>query len=224
MENLYESLSALPHELVAAFVLIVGGVTAVILRLAVVRLLHILRFNHLCDRMGTTDFLRKGGISFPPAELAGRFITGLFLIGVFFEAARLLDIAAIHSLRQRAGAALPGILSSCLVLAVGLMIVFFLAGFLRTVVRNAGNSYANLWSRIARWTGIVLVLILALEQADIQGTILPGAIQIVIAAVAFGLALAFGLGCKDMARNTMEKFIADLKERHRDETKPDMEG
>ncbi|MFO7534233.1 MAG: hypothetical protein R6X19_00875 [Kiritimatiellia bacterium] len=224
MEILFDHLSAVPNWLVAVFLLIAGGLAATVARLLIVRLLQLLRFNHLCDRLGATDFLRTGGVSNPPAELVGRGISGLLLIGIFLEAARILDISAIHELRQRAAAALPALLSALLVLAVGLMVVAFLAGFLRTVVRNAGNPYANLWARIARWTGAILVLALALEQADIRGTILPGVIQIVIAAFAFGMALAFGLGCKEMARHAMERLVADLKERHREDPKPDLEG
>jgi hypothetical protein len=103
-------------------------------------------------------------------------------------------------------------------------LIAFLAGFVRTVTRNAGSPYANLWSRITRWVGVVLVLAMAFEQAEIRGSILAGAIQILIAAFAFGMALAFGLGCKDIARNAMERMLANLKERHRDASKTDLEG
>jgi hypothetical protein len=224
METMLTHLLPLPHWLAAAVILILGGLTSILMRLVVVRLLRLLRFNHLCDRSGAADFLRKGGFTFPPAELVGRGVSGLILIVVFLEAARILDIAAIYELRLRASSALPAILSAGLVLIVGLMAVGFLAGFLRTVTRNAGNPYANLWARIARWTGTIIVCALALEQAEFRGTMLPGVIQIIIAAFALGAALAFGIGCKDLARKAMEKLIADLKEKHRDVSKPDLEG
>ena len=224
MSMLFNRLPDMPHGMDAALVLAIGWFAAIVTRLVVVRLLQLLRFNRLCNRIGVDDFLRKGGVTFPPAELAGRGLSALILISAFLEAARILDIGALQELRRRAGAAVPSMISAGLVLAVGLMVVSFIAGFLRTVGRNAGNPYAAIWSRIARWTGTLLVLALALEQAVIQSVILPGVIHIVIAAFALGLALAFGLGCKDLARQVMEKWIADLKERHRNVSKPDMEG
>jgi hypothetical protein len=224
MENLNVYVSALPGWLIAAIVVAVGWLAAGAARFVVARLLALLHFNQLCERTGACDFLRKGEVGFSPAELAGRGLYWVVLIGVFLEAARLLDIGVANEFRHRVVAALPALLSAGLVLAVGLIVTAFLSGFVRTVTRNAGSPYADLWSRITRGVGVVLVLAMAFEQAEIRGSILAGVIQIVIAAFAFGMALAFGLGCKDMARNAMERLIADMKERHRDASKSDLEG
>jgi hypothetical protein len=224
MENLYAYLSALPSWLTAMIVIVAGWLTAILVRFLVARLLALLHFNQLCERTGASDVIRKGGVAFSPAQLTGRGLYWIILIGVFLEAARLLDIGVVTEFRQRVVAALPAVLSAALVLVIGLLAVAFLSGFVRTLTRNAGSPYANLWARITRCIGVVLVLAVTIEQAGIRGTILGGVIQIVIAAIAFGMALAFGLGCKDMARNAMEKLLAELKDRHRDATKPDMEG
>lgn len=217
-------LSALPGWLIAAIVIAIGWLVAGVARFIVARLLALLHFNQLCERTGACDFLRKGEVAFSPAELVGRGLYWVVLIGVFLEAAHLLDIGVAVELRQRVVAAIPALLSAMLVLAVGLIVVAFLSGFVRTLSRNAGSPYANLRSRITRWAGTILVLALAVEQAELRGSVLAGVLYIVIAALALGMALAFGLGCKDMARNAMEKLIADLKERHRDASKSDLEG
>ena len=224
MENLNGYISALPGWLIATMIVAVGWLAAGAARFIVSRLLALVHFNQLCERTGAGEFLRKGEVAFSPAELAGRGLYWVMLIMVFMEAARLLDIGVANEFRHRLVAALPALLSASLVLAVGLIVTAFLSGFVRTVTRNAGSPYANLWSRITRWVGVVLVLAIALEQAEIRGSILAGVIQIVIASIAFGMALAFGLGCKDMARTAMERLIAGMRERHRDASKSDMEG
>jgi hypothetical protein len=224
MEILNTYLSALPGWLIAAAVVAFGWLAAGAARFLFTRLLVLLHFNQLCERTGACDFLRKGEVAYSPAELLGRGLYWVALIVVFLEAARVLDLELATEFRRRAVEALPALLSAALVLAVGLIVTAFLSGFVRTVTRNAGSPYADLWSRITRWVSVVLVLAIAFEQAQIRGSILAGVIQIVIAAIAFGMALAFGLGCKDMARNAMERLIAELKERHRDASKPDMEG
>jgi hypothetical protein len=224
MQALSAYLPTLPGWLLALMLLAAGWLVALAARFVVTRVLTLAHFNQLCARTGACDFLRKGEVALSPAQLVGRGLYWIVMLGVFLEAARLLDISAITEFRARIVGALPALLSAVLVLAVGLILVAFLAGFVRTVTRNAGSPYANLWSRITRWVGVVLVLAVAFEQAEIRGSILAGAIQIVIAAFAFGMALAFGLGCKDMARDAMQRLIADLKDRHRDSSKPDMEG
>jgi hypothetical protein len=224
MQALNEYLSAVPGWVLAVIVLAVGWLVAALTQFIIARALRLFRFNHLCDRIGVCDVMRKGEVLLTPSQLAGRGIYWVILIGVLLEAARILDIRLAIELRQRAVAAIPTLLSGVLVLAAGLLVVTFLSGFVRTLCRNAGSPYANLWSRITRGIGVTLVLALAVEQAEILGSVLAGVVYIIVAAVALGTALAFGLGCKDMARNAMEKWITSLKERHRDSSKPDMEG
>jgi len=219
-----DTLSDMPSWILAILVIVVGWAIAAFARFIVANSLRLFHFNQFCDRIGVCEALRKGEVTPSPAELAGRGLHWLILIAALLEAARLLDIRAAVELRHRAVAAIPAFSSAVLVLAVGLMVVAFLAGVVRTLSRNAGSPYANLWSRATRWTGTTLVLALAVEQAEIRGSVLAGVMYIVIAAVAFGMALAFGLGCKDMARNAMEKWIADIKERHRESSKSDLEG
>ena len=224
MENINAYMAVMPGWVIAAIVIALGWLTAHAGRFIVTRLLTLLRFNHLCARTGACEFLRKGEVSYTPSELIGRGLYWVLLIWAFLEASRLLDIAVATEIRLRVAAALPSLLSALLVLMVGLMVITFLSGFVRTVTRNAGSSYANLWFRLTRWVGVILVLALAFEQAEIRGSILAAVILIMVAAFAFGMALAFGLGCKEMARQVMEKLIADMKERHRDASKSDMEG
>jgi hypothetical protein len=224
MQVLTAYLSAVPDWLISVATILLGWLAAHAARFLSARLLAALRFNQLCEKTGACDFLRKGEVYYSPSALVGRGLYWIILIGVFLETARRLDIGVATEFRHRVVAALPALLSAVLVLAVGLILIAFLAGFVRTVTRNAGSPYADLWSRITRVVGIVLALALAFEQAEIRGSTLAGAIQIVIAAFAFGMALAFGLGCKDMARSAMEKLLADLKERHRDTSKSDLEG
>ena len=224
MPTLTDYLSAVPPWLVAVLMVAAGWVTAHLAQMLTAKALLFFRFNAFCDRTGLTEALRKGDVTRSPCELAGRGIYWLILIGSLLEAARYLDIGVAVALRQRVISAVPGFVSAVLILAVGLILVSFTAGTVRTLSRNAGSPYANLWARITRWTGTLLVLALAGEQAEIRGSVFIGVLYIFIAALALGLALAFGLGCRDMARNAMEKWIANLKESHRDTPKADLEG
>ncbi len=224
MEKLNVILSAQPAWLIAIFLVAAGWLLASMMRSLSARLLALLHFNQLCERAGVYDFLRKGEVPFTPSQLVGRGLYWVIWVWTFLGVAHILDIGVAAEFRHRMVAAIPTLLNAALVLLVGLVTVTFISGFVRTLSRNAGSPYADLWSRITRWVGVILVLTIAFEQAQIQGVILGGVIQIIIAAFAFGMALAFGLGCKDMARSAMEKLIADLKERHRTTTKSDMEG
>jgi len=93
-----------------------------------------------------------------------------------------------------------------------------------TIARNASFPHAQLLSQVTKFLGFILVFSLTLEQIDIGTTMIASLFQIVLGAVAFGVALAFGLGCKDMARDAMERFLHELKEKSRIGGDSDMEG
>jgi hypothetical protein len=49
-------------------------------------------------------------------------------------------------------------------------------------------------------------------------------LQLLFGAVVFGLALAFGLGCKDMARDAATRIVQNLREKRRADGRADLEG
>ena len=49
-------------------------------------------------------------------------------------------------------------------------------------------------------------------------------IQILFAAIVFGAALAFGLGCKDLARDAFTRVLQSLREKKRTDGRADLEG
>jgi hypothetical protein len=103
-------------------------------------------------------------------------------------------------------------------------VVSFIGNFVMTVARNAAYPHARLVARAVKIVGIVLVLGLALEQLDLSRSLIIALFQILFAAAAFGAGLAFGLGCKDLARDAMLRFLRNLRERERAGKGPDLEG
>jgi len=208
-----------------AFLVLAAGLAgACVGRILVTFGLRLLRFDRMCERSGTTAFLRRGGITLTPAELVGRGVFWLILLAVLLEAARLLNFEVATELRRRVIEAVPALISAGLLLAVGLSIIVFLSEVVKTFMKNAGNPYAHIWAKAAKWAGAALVVILAVEQANLKGTILSGMLCIAFSSVALGCALAFGLGCKDMARQAMERWMEEMRERHREASGPDMDS
>lgn len=197
---------------------------AAVVRLGVRVLLKAFRFDRFCMKTGISEFLRKGEVAFSPAQLVGYIAYWSILVAFAMNAARLMDVRAVQAFQLRIVEGLPLLLIGVAHLAVGLVIVGFVSGLVRTVARNAGSLYAELWFRCTRWMGTILVIAIAGEQFAVRGTIFSLVLVILLSALAFGCALAFGLGCKDMARAAMERFVASIRERHAAPPGQDMEG
>lgn len=217
-------LASLPSWVRALLVLVVGGGAAFLLRFLCWKLLPVLRFDRLCGRLGISEFLRKGQVNRTPSRLVGSFAWGLVLVVTFFQVSRQLDIAVVTSFSTQLTASVPGILAALLVTVVGFVVVTFIGNFVMTVAINAAYPHARLAARAVKVVGIVIVLGIALEQANLSRSLVSAMVQILFAAAAFGAALAFGLGCKDIARDAMIRFLRNLREKGRAEKGPDLEG
>jgi len=217
-------LVSLPAWVRALGVLAAGGGASFLARFLCWKLLPLVRFDALCARIGISEFLRKGQVSRQPSRLVGTFAWGLGLLVTFFQVSRQLDIEVVTAYSREIAAAVPHLLAAVLIVIVGLVAVSFVGNFVMTVARNAAYPHAGLVSRAVKAVGIVLVLSLALEQLNLSRTLITALFQIAFAAVTLGLALAFGLGCKDIARDAMLRFLRNLREKERAGKGPDLEG
>lgn len=210
--------------LLSILVLIAGWALALLLRLGLSKLLEVARFNVLCDRLGITEFLRKGLVRNAPSKLVGITAFWIVLAVAFFWIARILDIRVLSSVSDRIAQSAPGLVAAIFIGIIGLVGVSFLANFVATLARTAALPHARLLSRAVRVAGDLIIVVLALEQANLSGTLLSSLVLILVAAASFGVALAFGLGCKDLAREAFQKLLAGLRERDRVSRGSDLEG
>jgi hypothetical protein len=217
-------LRSLPSWVRALMVLAVGGGSAFLLRFVCWKLLPLIRFDALCARIGVSEFLRKGQVSRQPSRLVGTFVYGVVLVVTLFQVSRQLDIEVVTSFSREIAASVPHLLAAFFIVLVGLVVVSFIGNFVMTVARNAAYPHARLVSRAVKIAGIVLVLSLALDQLNLSRSLITTLFQVLFAAAAFGTALAFGLGCKDIARDAMLRFLRNLREKERAGKGPDLEG
>jgi hypothetical protein len=217
-------LQSLPAWVRALLVLTAGGGASFLVRLICWKLLPLVRFDVLCARIGVSEFLRKGQVNRQPSRLVGSFVGGLGLLVTVFQVSRQLDIEVVTSYSREITAGVPHFLAAVLIVVVGLVVVSFVGNFVMTIARNAAYPHAGLVSRAVKVVGTVLVLSLALEQLNLSRSLVTALFEIAFAAVALGLALAFGLGCKDLARESMLRFLRNLREKERAGKGPDLEG
>jgi hypothetical protein len=228
MEGILEGIAAfwasLPRPLQAAIILAAGWSAALLARLLISRLLAALKFDRLSERTGFKEFLRKGGVEFSASKLAGVTAYWVILVLSLILSALSLDERILGEFGSRAAEKLPAFFSAGLVMAVGLVLTGFLAKFVSTIARNAGFPNAGLLARAIKWAGFLLTLSISLDQLGVGGNLIGPVFLILLGALALGAALAFGLGCKDMAREAMERFIRAMMERSREGGGEDMEG
>lgn len=228
MEELFAAVGAfwesLPSVVKSAAVLALGWAAARLARLLVSGLLALVRVDRIAERTGLGEFLRKGNVGYSPSRLAGHFAYWLVMIAAFVKIALILDVRLVEALSDRVVDFLPSVMAAALILAMGALLVSFVSNFARTIARNAAIPSAGLLAKAIKYAGNSILALLALEQIGLGATILSRLLELLVAAAAFGVALAFGLGCKDMAKDAMQGFLRNLRERERGSKGGDLEG
>ncbi|NNM53980.1 MAG: hypothetical protein HKM05_04570 [Spirochaetales bacterium] len=213
-----------PNWLLGLALTAVGWVIAIAVRFVVTLLLQWMRFDALSQKTGLASFLRKGQVSFTPSQLFGIAAFWIVLMSTFFIVAILLDVEVATKLMEKLLHFIPSVVSALFVIVVGWSLVVFLSNFTRTIARNASWEHASTIAAVVKVFGGILIIAVAAEQIDLRITILSSLVLILVAGAALGLALAFGLGCQEMAREALKKYLKSLKEKNQAGNGPDLEG
>ncbi|RJO65135.1 MAG: hypothetical protein C4540_02070 [Candidatus Omnitrophota bacterium] len=196
--------------LTAVVIFVIGWIVARIIKTMVVKLLKALSIDSIADQTKITAFLSKGGVKYTLTELIGVTVYWILLLGVLVSSLNILALTGVTSLLDKILAYLPSVIGALVILILGIFISVFVASIIRTALVNVGLTQANALSKFTQVTIIVFSIIISLDQLRIA-TVLISAMNIILASMGLALALAFGLGCKDIANKFVGELIDKLK-------------
>jgi len=200
----------LPTLIKILIILPLGWLVARVLQGLLVRVLKAVRLDDLSDRVGLEEILRKGGVGRTCSELLGIFLYWVILLGTLAAAVNALGLTATAELLDRVLLYVPNVIAGVIVLILGAFFASMLGSIVQTVTVNAGVQQARALGQVTRVVILVFAIEVALEKF-IGTTTLHTQLNIVVAAAAFGTALAFGLGCKDLAGRWAAELIEKLR-------------
>jgi hypothetical protein len=203
-------------RLVAAAIIFAGGfVVSLLVRRVIQSLLAWLDASSLSLRSGATEMLRKADM--PTAEaLIAKIVFWIVWIGFIVSAVDTLQLEPFRGLVHEFFRFVPRFLVALLVFALGFLVGNFLwrATLLASV--NAGLPGARLMSGALRILVIAIGVVMALEQLGLATAVVLTAFAIAFGALMLGLAIAFGLGGRDAAKQLLEQQLHTKRERDAD--------
>ncbi|MBI4322895.1 MAG: hypothetical protein HY596_01320 [Candidatus Omnitrophica bacterium] len=203
----------LPNVIGALVLLLVGWLIAKAIEGVVVKLLKTAQADKLAQQLQLADVLSKGGIRRTFSELIGALIYWIVMLMVLIAALNALQLTVAAQLLERVATFLPNVIAALFIIVVGVLAATFLSSTVRTAASNSGIGQANLLGQLVHTIVVVFACVAALQQLRIQ--FVGEVFLIILAAVSFGLALAFGLGCKDLAGRWVGDVINQLSSRRR---------
>ena len=192
-------LSYIPQIIGAIIILIVGYIIGKALQALITRILEGVGFEDWMERGGVKRFFDRAGTSETPSSILGRLVFWFIFIIAITMAANALGIQQISSFLNQLIAYIPSIFVALLILFLATLLANFISG----IVRGATNS--EVLASIAQYAIIIYAVFAALTQLGIAVQLTANTFLILLGAVGLALAIAFGIGGREVARDLVEK-------------------
>ena len=198
-------LAALPAIFTAALVLTVAYIVGRVVCRLITNLLTSAGFNALMARMGIGKEAAEG--KWTPSSVVGYIVLVAIMLFAIMEASDLLEFAAFSTLMAQFMVFAGHVILGLIIFGIGL----FLANVASKAIQATGKAQAALMARAAQIAIVVLVAAIALRQMGLADEIINLAFGLLLAAVAAAVAIAFGIGGRELAARQLDEWVKSKK-------------
>ncbi len=196
-----------PNLLAALVILLVGWIVARVVRYLVQRALKVVQLDKVSEKVGINDALKQANLFTLPSQMVAKLFYWIVIVLALVMAVNAVKLTVATELLSRLLLYLPNVIAAVFVMVLG----FFFGNLVRGLVQTALGGTKTVDPEVAGKAAQVAIILFAaaasLEQLRIATTLITNAFTVTFAAIAFALALAFGLGCKDLVKGWVEGLL-----------------
>ena len=201
----------LPQIIGAIIILALGWILARFIRYLITKILQKLQFEKLTEKAGVGELLRKGEIYRSPSNLIGLVVYWFILVLVFIAAMDALGLPVVSEALDNIFLYIPNVVAALVVLVLGFLFGNLISSVVRTAAANAEIAESEILAKTAQYSIIVFSVLIALHQLGIAQQLVTAALIIGFGAFSLALALAFGLGGRELAAEKLKKWSENQK-------------
>lgn len=210
----------LPRLIGMLIVVLLGWLIAYAFKAIVRSIMRLARIDKLSDNAGTSQLLNRAALP-SSTELLSRFVFWVAWLGFILLGVNVLGIVGLQEYVARFFLFLPRLFVALFVIFFGSLAASFFSRAALLAAVNANLPSARMLSNSIRFVIMIFVVSMAFEELGLAEQTILVAFSILFGALMFGLALAFGLGGKDLAAQFLERrLVRPKKEEKEDELSP----
>lgn len=203
----------LPKFIGALIVFLIGLIVANGLGALVIQIVKAIRLDKLLEKIGLKAFFERAGWNLNAGKFLGELVRWFFIIVFLLAAVDILKLYGLTSFLSSILLYIPNIIIAVLIMLAAVVIGNFLRGLIRGTVKGVKMHSAKLLSSITWWAILVFGFFAALLQLGVAVSIVNTLITGIIAAIAIGGGIAFGLGGKEYASHLIAQFRDRIEEK-----------
>lgn len=197
----------LPKLMALLTFILMGLAIGSLVKFLLLRILKAFRFDALCERLGLSSALAKAGMSHPVSHIIGRLSFWSVFLLFAFMGIDALDLPATANLMSLILGFLPNVIAASLVALIGVLLANFSGEAALIAAVNAQIQEARLIANLIRWGVILFTAAMVLTQLGIAKEIVVSAFSILFGGIVLALAIALGLGGRNIAKEALERRL-----------------
>ena len=206
----------LPRVIVLLVIALVGWLIAYAVKAIVRSILRWSRFSKLSEHTGASQLLNQAALP-SSTELLSRFVFWVVWVGFVLLGVSILGIVGLEDYTARFFLFLPRLFAALVILFLGLLAASFFSRAALLAAVNANFRSSRLASISVRVAIIIFVLSMAFEVLGVAERTIMIAFGTAFGAVMFALAIAFGLGGQQLAKEFLEDRLSKRKSHVRED-------
>jgi len=214
LELWYGFLSFIPALIAAIIIFLIGWVFAVIIGKLVAEILTRIKLNQFFERAGWKTALEKAEMKIDPSDFIGAIVKWVLVITFLYAAVGVLGtpFVAFKELLGDILRYLPNVIVAALIFVIAVIIADIVEKVVRAAVEGIKVGYGHLVGVIIKWAVWVFAILAIFQQLKFDwADWVFELIKIVFVGIVAMLAIAFGLGGKDVAAEIAQDIKKKLK-------------
>lgn len=198
-----------PSLIVAIVVFVIGWFIAIWVGKLIAEILKRVKFDTIFEKTQWDEALEKAGFQMKMSGFVGGLIKWVLVIVALGLSLDFLPQVGKLNFVNSLVSKLDNLVIAVAIFVVAMIVADIAEKLVKAVVSKMGVGYAGAIGVLVRWSIWIFAALAILEQLNVGGA--DWLIQIIVGGIMLGLALAFGLGGKDVARELLQEFRAKLK-------------
>lgn len=205
-------LDFIPKLVGAIIIFVVGWLIAVWIGKLVAEVLKRLRFDKIFEKTKWDDALEKANIKVTISGFIGGLVKWILVIVFLLAAVEILGMTQFAAFLGNIVSWLPNLVVAAAIFVVAVVFSDFAEKFIKAVVGKMSVGYVNMVGSIVKWAIWIFAAFAILEQLQVASDIVQVVVTGLVALIVLSGALAFGLGGRDLAKETLENIKNKLSD------------
>ncbi|MFN2396292.1 MAG: mechanosensitive ion channel domain-containing protein [Bacteroidales bacterium] len=200
--------SGLLNFIGAVLVLFVGWLITKAVVYVVGKILKASRVDKLTEKIKESNIFGEAKINFEVSYVITAFIRWIMYLVFIIVAADIMNWTIVSNEISNLLRYLPQLFSALALFIIGLYIANFIRKAIKGLFESLNLSGVNVLSSIVFYIIVVIFTIAALNQANIDTSVIANNITIILASILLTIAIGVGLGSRDVVKKLLFTYYA----------------